>query len=402
MILILCENASGSQTAGQQIAQRLQAAYQLPAPPEQVAADAVWRRNPEWDDLLIVVYGSAQLPRAAQDYIVAFRNAHQEGAFVIPVAVDAAHLQPPPPISLIKAAPWGADAQSLERIVTEVGVRLGLALRSGNRRIFISYRTTDGKAIAHDLHERLQRDGFAPWLDEAKENLHPGDDVQQTVYDHVKDAAMVLVVDTSDAPDSRWLFAEIDMAIAQLILIMPVVIGDRTSRFYSLASLRRQVTAKPGGVDGTPLSDGEWSNVRAEMDQLLMSAYRRRLALLSRARAEFERRHYDWTVLDPGRRMYQAQRSQDADPELPLPLAVLSHCLIHEITWLPALKAFRAYIAGLGGSPAFNYKLCLYDRERKLSAAERDFIPNELGGAAFYPIHCDQLRISLDTNFARI
>ena len=213
---------------------------------------------------------------------------------------------------------------------------------------------------------------------------------------------MVLVVDTPDAPDSRWLFAEIDIAIAQLILIMPVVIGDRTSRFYSLASLRRQVTAKPGGVDGTPLSDGEWSSVRAEMDQLLMSAYRRRLALLSRARAEFERRYYDWTELDPGRRMYQAQRGQDADPELPLPLAVLSHCLIQEITWLPALKAFRAYIAGLGGSTVFNYKLCLYDRERKLSAAERDFIQNELGGAAFYPIHCDQLRISLDTNFARI
>jgi hypothetical protein len=192
------------------------------------------------------------------------------------------------------------------------------------------------------------------------------------------------------------------MAIAQLVLILPVVVGHATSRFDPLASLQRRALVKPGGADGTPLSDAEWSTVRAEMDQLLLSSYQRRLALMSRAQRDFESRNYNWSALDHGLRMYKAHREQGADSALRMPLSVLSHCLIHEITWVPALKAYRDYIDGLSERAHFNYRLCLYNRERKLSEAERRYIYRELGTDSVYPIHSDQLPISLATNFARV
>ena len=53
--------------------------------------------------MLIVVYDSEALPQYAEDYVASFRNAHATGGFVIPVALDAAHMVPPKPISGIKA-----------------------------------------------------------------------------------------------------------------------------------------------------------------------------------------------------------------------------------------------------------------------------------------------------------
>ena len=330
MILVLGENERGPKEASDRIARHLGSAHTSLAPPQIVPADAEWNRDADWDDMLIVVYGSAKLPQSAKDYIAAFRKAHGTGAFIIPVALDAANLIPPAPISGIKAILFSGDAESLGKIRKEVGVRLGLALRPGRRKIFISYRASDGKQIASNLNDRLKNDGFDPWLDEAKENLNLGDDVQETIHDHIKDAAMVLVVDTPDAPQSDWMFEEINGAIARMISILPVIIGnnDKLSRFRSLASLRRRALAKLGGVDGGSVADAEWVAVRAEIDEVLLSGYRRRLELLSRAQEEFESRHYEWSELDRDLRMYKALRKFRVDPELPMPLTVLSHCSI--------------------------------------------------------------------------
>jgi hypothetical protein len=404
VILVLCEN--GTQHIGDQIVQQLQSAYDMPSPPQLVRSDATWNRSPEWDDLLIVVYCSAQPPRPAQDYIIAFRNAHKTtdsitkqqrpSGFVVPVAVDPAYMRPPPPISGIEAVLFRDDPKTLKRIVDSVGVMLGVAVRPGSQRIFISYRKSDGEQIARDIHQRLENDGFEPWLDEAKENINIGDDVQQQIHDHVKDAAVMLLVDTPGAPESAWVFEEIEVAVAQLVLVVPVVIGDTQSRFDHVASLRRKALVKPGGLDGQPLADTEWQSVRATMDEVLLSGYRRRLLLLSRAERAFRENGYDWSVLDQRMRMYKANRKQ------PLPLAVLSHCSIHDITWMPALKAFADYIAKLRDVADLNFKLCLYDREKSLSQAETQYIYQQLGRSLFYPTHHNELGLLLLSNFARM
>ena len=404
MILVLCED--GTEQAGNRIVQQLQSAYDMPSLPQMVPSNATWNRSPEWDDLLVVVYRSAELPQSAWDYITAFRNAHKStdsitqqqraGGFVVPVAIDPGNMKPPSPISGIKAVLFRDDPETLKGIGDTVGVMLGVAVRPGSQRIFISYRKSDGEQIARDIDRRLEADGFEPWLDEAKENVRIGDDVQQQIHDHVKDAAVMLLVDTRDAPDSDWVFEEIEMAVAQLILVVPVVIGDTRCRFDRLASLRRQALVKPNGLDGQPLADTEWEAVRATMDEVLLSGYRRRLLLLSRAETAFRENGYDWSVLDQRMRMYKADRKQG------LPLSVLSHCSIHDITWMPALKAYADYITKLRDVAGLNFKLCLYDREKRLSNAETRYIYQELGREPFYPTHHNQLGMLLLSNFARM
>lgn len=407
MILILCN--TGTEPAGQQIADALRAKFSLPFSPELLNDQAVYNRPAEWDDLLIVLYSTTIFPKTVQDYIQAFRQAHQitepggaqphPGGFVLPVATDPANPKPPDPISGIKAVVYDGTASSLERIADAAGVFLGLALRSGEQRIFISYRAASGGKIAKDLHKRLEAAGFHPWLDEAQDNLPPGADVQKIIHKHIASAAMLLVIDTPDAPDSDWVTEEIDTAIGQLIPIVPAVLGNNVSRFIALASLQRFVSlalARPPGIEG--LTDEEWEKVRKEIDEVLLSAYRRRLLILARAEKIFRDNQFDWLVIKEELRMYRAERKQ-----LPLPSTiVLSHCSIHDITYLPALRAYAEYVQHFPQIATVNYKLCIYDRDRPLSDSEYLQIYKWLSGTPFIPAHHNELETLIFSNFTRL
>src|SRR5262249_44396929 len=161
-----------------EIARDLHEAHKLVQPPVILPEGAVWDAMPEWDDVLIVVY-KAGLPVGGKEYIAAYRAAHplsgtgadsrEPGGIVIPVATDPAARKPPDPISGIKALLYDEAARGKAgRLADWVCVFLGLALRPGDQRIFVSYRIADGTEIAKDLYNRLEAAGFRPWLDEAK------------------------------------------------------------------------------------------------------------------------------------------------------------------------------------------------------------------------------------------
>jgi hypothetical protein len=407
MVLILCN--TGTEPAGQQIADALRDKFNLPFSPELLTDQSVYSRAAEWDDLLIVLYKAPVFPQAVQDYIQAFRQAHQitspgnpqpsPGGFVLPVATDPANPKPPDPISGIKAVINDGTTAALDRITNAAGVFLGLALRSGEQEIFISYRATSGKEIANDLHSRLKAAGFHPWLDEAQDNLPPGTGVQAKIHQHIASAAMILVVDTPDAPDSDWVTEEINTAIGQLIPIVPVVLGSRVSRFIALASLQRCASLELQRAPGTQgLTDGEWQKVRAEIEEVLLSAYRRRLLILARAEKIFRENQFDWLVVEERLRMYQAERKQ-----LPLPSTiVLSHCSIHDVTYLPALQAYADYVQQFPQIATVNYKLCVYDRERVLSKSEFAQIQKSIRGTPFILAHYNELPVLILSNFTRL
>ena len=50
---------------------------------------------------------------------------------------------------------------------------------------------SDDKSVVRELYEKLQRDGFDPWLDE--ENLFPGQDWKYEITRAVRDSDAVLV-----------------------------------------------------------------------------------------------------------------------------------------------------------------------------------------------------------------
>jgi hypothetical protein len=385
MILVLAENGSAA-IAAAEIANSIQTAYGLAYELIVVEANTEWNRTVEWDDLLIVVYNSPAAPAAFTNYIQAYLAAHTTGGPVIPVSTDPAHPIPPVPISGIKAAVYDGGPASMAGIVKAAGVFLGLALDPKRSKIFISYRAKDGKELAQALHDRLKSEGFVPWLDEADENLRTGDEVQDVIRKNIESAAMLLLIDTPESTDSNWVNIEIDLAIGQLLTVLPVVAGgERTSRFIQLQSLRRQALVK-GGEEGA-LTDDDWKAVHSEIEQVMLSAFNRRRLLLSRARTVLSGNGFQWKVVDDDKRMYRADKKKPRN----IQTNAFCHCLIHDITYLPALEAYWEYLDSYPEQKLLNQRICVYDRERVLSDAEFETIGRRLPNVNLILAHQSEL-----------
>ncbi len=396
MILILA--SAGAEAVARAIAGALSQEYNLPSAPEVVAAAAAWNRSAEWDDLLLVIYNSASLHDSTAQYIQAFCAAHSTGGTVIPVGANPAFRVPPNPLSPIKAAQYDGGPESTAAIVKAVGVFLGLALRPGSQKIFVSYRASDGKPVANSLYQRLKDAGFDAWLDEAEENLVIGDAVQDKIRSSLEAAAMVLLVDTPDAPDSAWVKIEVDLANGQLVPVLPVVAGgEPLSRFIQLQGLRRWVLVKQSGLDDKALSNAEWECVCGQIDELLLSTFRRRLKILSRTRAAFEANGYTWQPVDERLRMYRADKTTAWLTKV----ITMSHCLVQDITYKPALQAYWTYLKDVYPDRALlNQRLCIYDRDKVLSPAEMETLSENIPQMNAILAHYNELELLLASNFS--
>ena len=406
MVLVLCDGSSVS--AGGDIAAALSRKFGASCPSEVLGVSAIYNHTPEWNDLLIVVYAESQFPTTMQDFIRAFRQAHgtlEEGTslggtrgFILPVATNIFQLRPSDPISRVRAIFYDGTVASLDQITDSAGVFLGLALKGRDHRIFISYSASDGKTIATELHRRLDAAGLGVWLDEAKGSMPPGVDVVAEIRNQLRSAALVLVIDTPNAPESEWITEEIDTAIGQLIPIVPVVVGCPVSRFIPLASLQRRVVLQPNYADGQELSDLQWHTIWTEIESVLLAGYCRRLRILSRAEKIFRENQFNWSVVEERMRMYQAERKR-----LPLPSTiVLSHCSVHEVTYVPALRAYADFVRMFPRISSVNHKLCIYDRERPLSDAEFVQINKVMADIPFELAHYNQLSMLISSNFTKL
>lgn len=363
---------------------------------------------PEWDDVLLVAFAGDPLSATAVTAVDEFRQARSvpgndgksyPGGFVLPVAIEGGPAKPPQPVDGIKSLCYDAagrgKAGSLARALK---VRLGLAIRPGNHRVFVSYRSSDGGPIAQDLFHRLEEAGFLPWLDEARENLQPGDDVQQVIqrqiHESLTEAGIVLLVDTPEAPKSPWIRVELDIAQGDLVPVIPVVAGKSTTRFNRLLTLRRAVAVKPQGPDGAAMSDAEWQGVLAGLENFLLEIHRRRMLVPARTQAAFEQFGYAWKPIDAQRRFFHSERLQRRQP----PLCVLTHCSVFDPQYIPGLHAYRAYVQNYGNLAGVNFKLYVYDAPELLSDVETDELVQELG-AGVIPAHYQELISLLNSNF---
>ena len=409
MICILCEPSTLA--VGRSIADQIQARYVPSSPPAVLGADAMWDRESDWDDVLLVVYGSADLPDTLREFIRAFRETHPNrdpvtgapapGGFVIPIACLAAPNQPPPPIASLKSYRWGVTREREEEILRDLGIKLGLALKPGNHEIFISYRSSDGREIADDLRRRLKAASFEPWLDESEGNLPPGVEVQERILEQVSKSSMVLVVDTPDVRGSGWMRDEINRAINRHVPVVPIVTGPEAtgSRFIALRGLGRHARVKPHGPDRQPLTDDEWQLAQDEMEGILLSAYLRAMRTSFRAGRAFERNGYSWITVDKALRTFEARRPTPTLADT----VVLSHCLVEDVTFVRGLRAYAEYLVRFPRIAEVTHKLCIYDRDSPLSEHEIADILDDAKWKAlpFSPSNCDEIGAFVRENFLR-
>jgi len=367
MIVILCEPETNH--IAQSVRADLVDAYknQLQVAVLITGQTLVWPAEIAWDDLLIVIYQSIDFPETGKDFIRTYSQSRDPYSFVLPVSLNPAYKTPPEPISGTKAIFYDDEAKGeFGRIANRVGAILGLRIRHRDHKIFISYRAVDGSNIAQKFHKFLDENGFRPWLDEAPDrydgepNIPAGTSVQAAIEQNLKDANLILLIDTPRAPESRWLKLEIDIANAHLIPILPICLRSATDyhrgpRFRSLRELQRWVDVSWADNNSTTIDDNVISDVMNKMEGYLSEIYRRKLRVPFIVKNQFISRGFSWQELDPHKYIYDSLKQMSSR----LRIRALSHCSMFDEIYTPALNVFTKYCAGSYA----NFILFIYDGE---------------------------------------
>ena len=368
------------------------------------SAPPAWPRAASWDDLLVVVYNSDRFPAAGNQFIDEFLQQRPGRAMLLPVAADPTFRQPPGAAAGIRALEYDAAAPGPNgRLVNRAGGMLGLRVQGRDTKIFISYRESDGAPIANQLHAYLLGSGHRAYLDQAKEiddetAILPGSDVQAEIDEALKGANLLLLIDTPDAPASRWIKHEVDTANGMLLPILPICFrraGDpkHGPRFPSLLTQQRWLSFQlPAPPTTPPLTDDQLGQILGEAEKYLCEIFQRKCRVPFIVEKEFSSHGFAWKVLDQRLLMYESSKTHSGR----LHTKVCSHCSVFDQIYMPALNRFSTFLNETGRG---NYSLFIYDGEllpelqlEEIAAGEGDVIV----------LHHQELATLIDSNFTML
>lgn len=349
----------------------------------------ILKENLNWDDILLVFYNKDCVVNLKIREVI---KLYQEDNIVIPINISD-NFPPPEPISGIKAFKT-SDYTNFDDISKQFLIRvqalLGLKLRNPESKIFISYKSSDGKEIAKEIEVFLKVNGFDVYMDEEKDDydsqgkLASGVDVQKELEKNLKDASMVLLLDTPDAKGSKWIRDEITWAIGNLILILPIIIdqsdGKKGSRFRPLGDLRRY-------VDYTKDLD----DIFKEITVFLSAIYKSKHRISFNTKKVIQSEGYSWDYINAMPSMYNSEKKKKRNTD-----RIVSHCIYYDIENSKYLKESTNIMNKIKIN--FNNKLLIYDGE-VLSEYEIEDIYNEGISDDFIVIHHEELKKALESNF---
>jgi hypothetical protein len=360
-----------------------------------------WPAEGSWDDLLIVIYKSGDFPASGNSFIENYLAQRPRTALLLPVATERTAPHPPSAANAIKALEYDVkEDRSAPRLVSRVGGMLGLRLQGRDKKIFISYRRSDGSAIAAQLYAHLEALGHQVWRDEAQEldgetKILPGTPVQEQIDEALNKASLVLLLDTPAAPGSSWIKHEVNTADAMLLPILPVCFRDaidpkKGPRFRSLLALQRWVSIQMPATDATaPLLDSQLDEIAREIETYLCEIFRRKCRVPFIVEGEFVSKGFVWTVLEPRLLMYESSKRGGR-----LKTRVLSHCSIFNQIYEPSIMRFHKYLAEAGQC---NYSLFIYDGDLLTEVELEEIIAGQDGSMVI--LHHQELAPLLSSNF---
>lgn len=341
-----------------------------------------WPLEASWDDLLVVLYKGKDFPEPGNSFIEEYLQQRPNNGTLLPVSVDTISPKPPDAASAIKAFQYDlATPDSNSRLVNRIGAMLDLRLQGRDSKIFISYRASDGFAIAKQIYEHFERLGHHPWLDQAKEmdgetKILPGSPVQQEIDEALRNASLVLLLDTPSARASPWIKHEVDSAISLMLPILPICVREahdqrHGSRFPSLQGLQRCIPIQsPTAIGTLTLSDSELNEIAHSAEVYLCQILRRKCRIPFLVKDAFVSRGFDWNELDKRLMMFKSSKKTS-----PLKTTrVLSHCSIFEQIYVPALQRYRRFI---DEATHHNHSLFIYDGDLLSNMEVEDFIESE-------------------------
>jgi hypothetical protein len=370
------------------------------------SSSSSWPAEASWDDLLVVVYNGKDFPAAGNSFIARYLKDRSQSATVLPIAIDRATRKPPEAAAEFKALEYDAAAKGpTGRLVNRIGGMLGLRVQNRESKIFISYRATDGTAIANQLHDHLISLGHNAFLDEAKEidgetRVVPGSRIQNQIDEALGQSNFVLLIDTPSAPDSKWIMHEVETAESLLLPILPVCFREKRDpkqgpRFRSLLALQRWVQLeRPGAKDDPPLSTDQLDRIVSEVEEYLCEIFKRKCRVPFIVEKEFVSRGFAWRVLDQRLLMFTSSKSSGWRVNT----RVLSHCSIFDPNYSPAIRRFAEF---LRATVRCNYSLFLYDGDLLPEIQLREIVEKNRDEPLII-LHHQELAALIDSNFTNL
>lgn len=153
---------------------------------------------------------------------------------IIPVVAKGTPISAsvPTEIARTNACILDADDGTLEALSSVAFEAIGLLHRQ--RRVFVSYRRTESREVALQLHDELSGRGFDVFLD--THDIRPGEDFQEMLWHRLSDCDVTIMLDTKDYFGSKWTVQELGRSRALGVQVLRIVWPDHTgSRHLSLS-----------------------------------------------------------------------------------------------------------------------------------------------------------------------
>ena len=254
------------------------------------------------------------------------------------------------------------------------------------------------------LEEHLTSIGYPVWRDEAKEidgetKILPGSPVQNEIDDALAKASIMLLVDTPDAPHSRWIAHEVDTANGMLLPVLPLCFrpsDDRKKgpRFQSLLHHQRWIELPMrDGSPSPPLESGQLDSITHEMEDYLCELIQRKCRVPFIVEKEFVARKFTWNIVDKKLLVAESVKGKGTR----FPIKVLSHCSIFDYVHVPGMKAFADFMAKTGRP---NFSLYIYDGEMIPEPQLAEFVRTNPSEDNVFVLHHQELAALLDSSFA--
>lgn len=195
-----------------------------------IRVDADLEKIPKTSDNAVAVY--ILTPESEQDARLAGKLAEfrRGGMPVIPVVNEVALYKfsslPPALNDLSKqnAVGWNDGKIPGERVLAAIRNHLGLTPQPEACRLFISYSRVD-QNIAQEAYQYLHDLGYWVFLD--TERIGGGQDVQPAIFDAIKNRDFVLLLDSPDSARSKWVQAEVEAAVSDMVPIGVLRLNDK-------------------------------------------------------------------------------------------------------------------------------------------------------------------------------
>jgi hypothetical protein len=238
--------------------------------------------------------------------VQAIDNAKKQFVPVLPV-FDPSHgfnTQIPTNLQAVNGAPWlpGTDPAAIAAKILRI---VGLA--ESDRRIFLSYRRSDGTALADQLRYALIDDGWDVFLD--KFSVPPAVHFQERLDRDLADKAFVLLLETPDAIGREWIEWEVAFALRNGLGLISAALPStpKASLYGSVDPAFRhwlQAADMTGSVGSETLTPGALVAMLQRVDERHAAAFTlRRERLLLDTSAELHKRGCtvesidEWTLI---------------------------------------------------------------------------------------------------------